>query len=228
MKKKLLLMGIAGGLITTTIIGGTLAATSIRSQTLTTQAQITVDNLSISLDSSEEEPEVYTISEISSDQSGESLVLPNSDIEYNQLVHNDGDYPVYIRVTIEKEWIGEFGEERQPDTSFIELSYDEEEWLAFPGLSLEAGRIAEDSMIFDLNPLVLYYRLPVEIGSDTSQILQSIHLSPQIDEEYSGAQISISVRAEAVQSFDASNSIPSEWGVFPTFDGVRIESISEE
>lgn len=122
-------MSIAGGLIMTTIIGGTLAATSIRSQTLTTQAQITVDNLAISLGTGENEAEYYTVSEISDEQLGNSVVLPNSDIEYNQLVYNDGDYPVYIRVVIEKSWMGEFGNESQPDSSYIELLYNEEDGL---------------------------------------------------------------------------------------------------
>ncbi|NTV78846.1 MAG: hypothetical protein HGA25_06865 [Clostridiales bacterium] len=211
MKKKLLLMSIAGGLIMTTIIGGTLAATSIRSQTLTTQAQITVDNLAISLGTGENEAEYYTVSEISDEELGNSVVLPNSDIEYNQLVYNDGDYPVYIRVVLEKSWMGEFGNESQPDSSYIELLYNEEDWFAFT---------TEYSTI-------LYYRKPVEIGGNTSQILDAIHLSPAIDEAYSGAQISISARAEAVQSYDAQNSIPSEWGVFPTFNGTTIESVSE-
>jgi hypothetical protein len=229
-KKKLILMGIAGGLIATTIIGGTLAATSIKSQTGNTEAEITVDNLSINLqDGAQNSVNELRETVSSNDLLEDTFVVPNASIEYNQLVHNSGDYPVYIRVTIEKAWSGEFVE-REPDLSYIELDYNTNDWIAFPSTSSQASLLEEGEESLDINPLVLYYKYPVTINNDTSQFLNTIHLSSMIDEAYSNAQISISVTAEAVQSLDAKNAIPSEWGVFPELggtDGTEILSISD-
>lgn len=221
-KRKLVLMGIAGMLITTTIVGGTLAATAVRSQTGNTEAVITVDDLSIQLaDSMVETDRFLVASDSSSGNSTGTIVVPNSTIEYSQCVQNTGSYPVYIRVTVLKQWQGDFAMEMEPDLSYITLNYNQNDWIAF----LPQQSIMEREEV--PNPLVLYYKYPVEVGGESSRFLNYIFLSPEIDQNYSNLQIAISVTAEAVQSLDGENSIPSEWGVFPIFSGTEITAINQ-
>ena len=222
MKRKLVLMGIAGILIATTLVGGTLAATAVRSQTGNTEAVITVDDLSIKLADSMVETDRFLVSSDSS--SGNStgyIVVPNSTIDYIQCVQNTGSCPVYIRVTVLKQWQGEFSMEAEPNLSYITLNYNHNDWI-----TLHPQQSIMD-MEEEPNPLVLYYKYPVEVGGKSSRFLNQIMLSPEINQDYANLQIAISVTAEAVQSLDAINSIPSEWGVFPVFNGTEITAINQ-
>ena len=210
MKKKLILMCIAGALVMTAVIGGTLAGfnTETKSKGVT---DITVSTLGIKMlgDSDSEEPDATAKAD------GKDIkVVPGGDtvIQHNIVNDVEGGYDLYTRVTIDKKW--------KDDSSL-----DPEKIRVYAGegdskKELLAGNTINNWVVWysDAEQVVMYYTKPLASGEATANFIDSISFSADMKNEYADAQVELAFSADAVQVIAAEDSIPSEWGVYPEFN----------
>lgn len=126
---------------------------------------------------------------------------------------NDGDMEAYVRVTVTKYWVDENGN-KIPDTNadLIKLTCNSDDWTTVQvDDNPFEGRTKNERQVF-------YYKKPLEQGAHTSDLLQSLKLSAQADNDYSGKRIYLEAKAEAVQYVPNEEelnerAILSAWGV---------------
>ncbi len=212
MKKKVMLMCIAGILACTAVIGGTLAGfhTEARQQGV---AQITTKSLSIEL-----QEKVSAEEAASAENAG-----PGDEIALVRNIVNDAEdgYELYTRVTIYKSWNRD-----DLDSSKLRLYRDGVE------LVTENAEAVNDSdwilWYADDEQVVMYYRKPLAVGECTSDILSSVQIDVDINNQYVNSKFAVEFEVDAVQKIAADQAIISEWGVYPVFDeNGNITSISE-
>ena len=214
MKRKLILMCVAGVLVMTAIIGGTLAGfnTSTESKGVT---NITVKELGITM--------VGTGTEANQQADSIGRGTPGGEVELVHSVTNnvEGGYTLYTRVTIDKKWTDE-----SLDPAKIRLyagSGDNK-------TELLAGTIVNDWIVWyaDDEQVIMYYTKPLAQGESSSNLIDAVSFDAQMDNSYAGKSAEISFSADAVQQIAAEDSIPSEWGVYPIIDdNGMITSIEE-
>ena len=204
MKKKLILMCVAGVLVMTAIIGGTLAGfnTSTESKGVT---NITVNALGIEMLGTNS----GNIAQASADD-----VKPGGEIELikNIQTNVDGGYTLYTRVTIDKKWSDE-----ELDASKIHLyvgSGDNK-------VELLAGVTVNNWIVWysDAEQVIMYYTKPLVQGEVSQNLIESVSFDEDMNNSYVGKEVMISFSADAVQTIAAEDSIPSEWGVYPVIAG---------
>lgn len=204
MKKKLILMCVAGVLVMTAIIGGTLAGfnTSTENKGVT---NITVKALGI---------EMLGTDNGNIAQASGGKAKPGGDMELVKNIQNnvDGGYTLYTRVTIDKKWSDE-----ALDASKIHLyvgSGDNK-------VELLAGVTVNDWIVWysDAEQVVMYYTKPLAQGESSTNLMETLSFDADMDNAYAGKEALITFSADAVQTIAAEDSIPSEWGVYPVFDG---------
>jgi len=204
MKKKLILMCVAGVLVMTAIIGGTLAGfnTSTESKGVT---NITVNALGIEMLGTNS----GNIAQASADD-----VKPGGEIELIKNIQNnvDGGYTLYTRVTIDKKWSDE-----ELDASKIHLyvgSGDNK-------VELLAGVTVNNWIVWysDAEQVIMYYTKPLVQGEVSQNLIESVSFDEDMNNSYVGKEVMISFSADAVQTIAAEDSIPSEWGVYPVIAG---------
>lgn len=199
MKKKYILMGVAAALITTTIIGGSLAAIQVNGEDV--RQDINTRSLSIELTGSgTAEGNLYL-----------ENAMPGGVIEKDIKIENTADTPLYARVTIRKYW-GDYGlgsieltKDYSKDTDKISLEVNGE-WLEDKNAS-DGGETS-----------VYYYRKPIEPGTEPVDILKSLKLDADLDNSYADKGIGLEVEAEAVQTYAAQDAMLSEWGIWADID----------
>lgn len=215
MKKKLILMCIAGMFATTTMIGGTLAGfnTSTQSKGVT---NITVKALGINMIGTGNEA-------ANSKQVNIEKGIPGEEMVFQQSVQNNVEegYTLYTRVTIDKKW-----DDSQLDASKIRLyagsGEDKQE--------LVEGKTINDWIVWysDAEQVIMYYTKSLAANAQSTDFINSISFETNMDNEYAAANASITIRADAVQEMAAAAAMPSEWGVYPVFDENGIISGIEE
>lgn len=199
MKKKYMLMGVAAALITTTIIGGSLAAIQVNGEDV--RQDINTRSLSIELTGSgTAEGNLYL-----------ENAMPGGVIDKDIKIENTADTPLYARVTIRKYWGDyesgsiELTKDYSKDTDKISLEVNGE-WLE----DKNAGDGGETS--------VYYYRKPIEPGTEPVDILKSLKLDADLDNSYADKGIGLEVEVEAVQTYAAQVAMLSEWGIWADID----------
>lgn len=212
MKKKIVLMSIAAVLTMTAIIGGTLAG--FNTQSRQGKTDITTKALGIDLVGDSIAVEAY---------------MPGAEVSVPYYVVNDVEdgYDLYTRVTIYKHW-DDFTLDadkislyvKGTDGKAVELTADEN------GGSVQVNnwfiQYADDEQI------ILYYARPLASGEATEHVLDSLVVDAKIDNTYANQKVILEIQADAVQKIAAESSIPSEWGVYPSFDeNGNIVSIAE-
>ena len=219
-------MGVAAALVTTTIIGGTLAATTYRDSTGEETAGITTKILSLSLAGNEESAyaeESYQIAE---------SIVPGQTISENRVITNDGDYAFFARVILYKTWDTMMKEIKAKDIGGDSVVYAAEQVKAFGG-SLSANNISIvpgdgwDVFYEDDEQMTLYYRNAVQPGEQTTSFLNELVVSPDSGNEYANQAIIVDVSVQAVQADAGEEAIAAVWGVFPTISGNVITDIQE-
>ena len=206
MKKKIILMGIAGAMVLTFIIGGTMAGFTAQSEQGKTD--IKTKQLGITLGDGEGVP-------LSDKPDDIEIRMPGEEVPAAYSVTNDVQegYDLYTRVTIYKYW------EDHPDELDPELIHlyagketDRQE--------LTAGTAVNGWLIWyaDAEQVIAYYTKPLATGEVTSNILDSISVSAEVDNSYTDKKVMLDITADAVQKAVAESSIPAEWGVYPEFD----------
>ena len=215
MKRKLILMCVAGVLVMTAIIGGTLAGfnTSTESKGVT---NITVKELGITM--------VGTGTE--ANQQEDSIgkgATPGGEVALQHSVTNnvEGGYTLYTRVTIDKKWNDE-----SLDPAKIRLYVGSGENKT----ELLAGTTVNDWIVWyaDAEQVIMYYTKPLAQGESSSNLIDAVSFDAQMDNSYAGKSAEISVSADAVQQIAAEDSIPSEWGVYPTIGEKGVITSIEE
>lgn len=221
-KRKLILMGVAGVLAMTAIIGGTLAGFNTQSEQGKTD--ITTRSLGIEL----------TGKSVRMDE--EKLVtdtyMPGTEVNLPYYVTNNVEegYDLYTRVTIDKYW--EQKENGELDPAKIRLytrNADGTLTELTAGDGAEAVRTNDWFVQYaDEEQVILYYARPLAAGEQTGNVLDCLVVDAEAGNEYTNQRIVLEVRADAVQKIAAESSIPSEWGVYPEFDtDGNIVSIAE-
>lgn len=204
MKKKLILMCVAGVLVMTAIIGGTLAGfnTSTENKGVT---NITVKALGI---------EMLGTDNGNIAQATGGKARPGGDMELVKNIQNnvEGGYTLYTRVTIDKKWSDE-----TLDASKIHLYVGSGD----SKVELLAGVIINDWIVWysDAEQVVMYYTKPLAQGESSTNLMETLSFDADMDNTYAGQEALITFSADAVQTIAAEDSIPSEWGVYPVFDG---------
>jgi len=213
-KKKLILMCIAGALVMTGVIGGTLAGfnTETKSKAVT---DIKVNTLGIDMlgDSDSEEPDATTKAD------GKDIkVVPGGDTVIQHNIKNDveGGYDLYTRVTIDKKWA---------DSKKENVSLDPEKIRVYAGTDdskqeLLAGVTVNDWIVWysDAEQIVMYYTKPLASGETTANFIDSLSFATDMNNDYADEKVELAFSADAVQVIAAEDSIPSEWGVYPEFN----------
>ena len=118
MRKKYLLMVIAGALVLATMIGGTLAALNVKSEEAAT-ADISIKSVGVTI--YDEQTPLGTLTEEKTTE-----IVPGTDVAMARKVVNsvsDG-YDVYVKVVIYKNWEID-GEQLYPETGAADLLYVE-------------------------------------------------------------------------------------------------------
>lgn len=202
MKKKIVLMSIAAVLAMTAIIGGTLAGFNTQSEQGKTD--ITTKALGIDLIGESIEVDAY---------------MPGAEVSIPYYVINDVEdgYDLYTRVTIYKYW-----DDLTLDANKISLYVKDANGNAVELTTDENGGTVQVNNWFiqyaDDEQIILYYAKPLASGEATENVLDSLIVDAKIDNAYADKKIIVEVQADAVQKIAAESSIPSEWGVYPSFD----------
>lgn len=203
MKKKLMLMCVAGVLVMTAIIGGTLAGFNTSTENRGV-SNITVKALGI---------EMLGTGNGNTAQAGGVKAKPGGEMELVKNIQNnvEGGYTLYTRVTIDKKWSDD-----TLDASKIHLYVGSGENRT----ELTAGITVNDWIVWyaDEEQVVMYYTRPLEPGETSTNLLETLSFDADMDNAYAGKEALISFSADAVQTIAAEDSIPSEWGVYPVFD----------
>lgn len=203
MKKKLILMSVAGILVMTAVIGGTLAG--FQTESAQGKTDITTKSLGIALDEETLVADNY---------------MPGAEVEMPYCVTNSvkEGYDLYTRVTLYKYW----KDEPELDAEKIHLYTKDASGNAVELKASEDGQIVQINDWFiqyaDSEQIVLYYAKPMAAGDVTDNVLDTLIVDASVNNAYAGKEIVVEVIADAVQKIAADASIPSEWGVYPTFD----------
>lgn len=222
MKKKLILMGIAGALVVTTIISGSLAL--VRTST-SGQATSDVSTKDITIAIYEDGKEAVS-DNIIVDTKVPGEEIPKKLTIKNTLDENIG-YDTYVRVVIYKTW----GEMTPSETGDSDVFIKKSSLDQLKQIDLKFGDSTNWYFISNdpaKEETVLYYKLPLKPGESTEPFLQSVKISETLNNEYAGKSILLEMDVDAVQKNDGVNAISSAWGVTVTTDkDGKITSIAE-
>ncbi len=228
MKKKLILMGLAGVCVVTAIVGGTLASQNASTKD-TALAEITTKELSIAIYSNDTD-----VSQNVQNVQAKAILVPDKmlmpgtvidekntyGINLPLYVVNDaaGGYDTYIKVHIYRTWLDE------NDKKLSELNMNagaEDAGIVMAGWSDKWIYSADESTNEDI---VLYYTEPVKAGDKTDDFLKSITVNENLGNNYADKHVGFEVEADAVQALPAEDNqvnadgIMSAWGMEVTFE----------
>ena len=214
-------MIIAAVLTMTAVIGGTLAGFNTQAGKKGV-ANISVDAVGIALN----ESTPVSVPEIA----------PGERVDMGRFVTNTENYPMYIRVTIDRKWIPT---DACPEVEALDPKYIELFGMGTGGLfnlmekavEIQAGETINGWIVLnaDAEQIVMIYNAPVAPNGVTGEFLDAVGLNgPGVTSDYAGASYTIDITADAVQSTAADKSMVAEWGLYPTIDGDGfITSITE-
>lgn len=204
MKKKLLLMCIAGALVMTAVIGGTLAGDVKRTDE---QSVAGIEVYDFAIDVSGTGIEDGATSGV---VSLEAAAAPGGKVIIERSIKNSGNYDLYARIVINKKW------KIDKSAESIKLLFgDTTNWIT----------AANDS-----EQVIMYYTLPITKDAEVKLPLTGIQFDSSLNNDYAGKSVNIDISVDAVQAAVAKDSMLSEWGVLPVFDEVettKIKGITE-
>ena len=250
MNKRYILMGFAGLLAITTVIGGTMAAFETRTEKPGVSV-ITTKNLDIGIFCNKREV-------IKNEDSGlvSFCIKPETDYCMPGTVITGGNakgvtlpleiinktnsgYGAYIRVRIYKTWmdndndnvvkrsflnkLGSKLENRQSDKKgFMPLPNNGNGGVLLSGWNNGRWIEAEDN---DEENITLYYKYILEPGSSTDVFLDRIAFNEYLNNDFANKKVQFEIEADAVQALsdDSINkaAIESAWGMNATFASIN-------
>ncbi len=233
MKKKYLLMLTVALMVSTVLIGGTLAALNITTETGIGAATVDISVKDIGITINKEGIIKSGTEQIKTSPGG---TYPCHYNVVNQLKAGSGSaYDVYTKVVMYKSWYSSNGEYMDtqwegfyPDTLTFSGNYGND----VNYVNLKPGEITENGWLVqyvDREQIILYYTKPISQGKSSTNFLDGIIFSNQMGNNYAGAHYSLEFEVTAVQANNSKDAIAAEFGVFPRFDSDgTIISISEE
>lgn len=212
-------MGIAGALVVTTMIGGSLALVRTSSSGQAT-SDITTKDLGIGIyeDNTEAiDGEIILKTKVPGETVSKNLVIKNTKT-------TDTGYDTYVRVTIYKTW-GEMSDSQ--NKIFIKDSSLEQLDQIILGISQDPNWYL--STVASTNEeTVLYYKVPIKPGESTTPFLNSIKIDESLGNKYADKSILLDIDADAVQVIDGVDAISSAWGISVSVNNLgEITSIAE-
>lgn len=218
MKRKYILMGFAGLLCASTVIGGTLAALN-ESTDEGAKAEISVKTIEIETTGTATQTEEIT-----------NKAMPGGRYETPMNVYNsatDG-YDLYAKVEIYKYWNDAEG---NLDSSVATIETGDASYAYVDGSIAGAEtnaygfEVVNDWLVqyADEEQIVLYYTKP--LSSDTNSahhastnFMDAIAFDSSIGNEYADQTLMLEYVITAVQANNGEAAMASEWGMFPVFD----------
>lgn len=193
MKKRILLLSAAAVLVTLTIVGGTLAATSAAGNVATNQ--MAAQTLAVNISDS------YTIDA--------GKLMPGDELDSKAtsfVVQNTAQTPAYVRVTVKKYWTDSEtnAKNTELDSDLLNLSVSGSWITAQGGMAFSSGETD-----------VFYYSAPVAAGEGISLPLK-ILIGKEADDKYVNKGIQLDVTVEAVQFVSGDNELNAN-GILSTF-----------
>lgn len=193
-------MCIAGALVMTAVIGGTLAGMNKETDEESV-AEITVNSFGIGvtgtgIGENGEESKVISL---------DAAAAPGGTVTIERSIENNGSYDLYARIVINKKW------EVDKSAETIQLVFD-------PELVKNWINPYEATMSKDDEQIILYYTLPITKDAEVKLPLTGIQFDSSLNNDYAGKSVSIDISVDAVQAAVVKDSMLSEWGVFPTID----------
>lgn len=197
MKKKYIVMVVACILALTAVIGSTVAAPT-RSADKKGNTTVDIKDLDVAL-----------AGMLVGDSKEETVTaMPGQTIEFGEensyFVTNEEDYEAYVRVTIDKQWVGN---EDKLDGKMISLNWTDDV-------------IAADWIVFDSSDeqVILYYNKKLAKDAFTSVFLTGVSFDASMDNAYTDKTANITVTVDAVQAAVVKDAMLAEWGVLPEID----------
>lgn len=218
MKKKYLLMGIAGVFVLSTMIGGTLAALD----TATTEgatADISVKSIGVAVNGTMGSDVVDGTVELASG------MVPGGECACAYNVSNDttDGYDIYVKVEIYKYWMDE---ETTLESKYDNIYYQyEDNHVEYPQ-ELDTEYLAGNGWLVqyaDEEQIVLYYTKPLKASgnvqeSTSTNFMDGISFDARMGNQYADKQLKLEYVVTAVQANNSSDAMAAEWGMFPVFD----------
>lgn len=221
MKKKYLLMGVAGALVVSTMIGGTLAALD----TATTEgakAEISVKSIGVSVNQADGASTVDGSVEIKNG----AVPGGNYECSYNVSNTESEGYDIYVKVAIYKYWEDEEGIlESKYDSIYYDCADGSEKGKTYPQ-ELEENYLTENGWLVqyaDEEQIVLYYTKPLKATDNTlentsTNFMDGISFDPALGNAYANKELKLDYEITAVQANNSEAAMAAEWGMFPIFD----------
>lgn len=219
MKKKYLLMGIAGVCVFSAMIGGTFAALNVGTSEGVT-ADISVKSIAVAVEGAAGKETV------SGDVELTSAVLPggNSECSYNVSNAAADGYDIYVKVEINKQWLDDAAELEADGCDNIYYKKGNEN-IVYPQ-GLNGSYLSENGWLVqyaDEEQLVLYYTRPLKASknaneSTSTNFMDGISFDAAMGNEYAKKQLKLAYKVTAVQGNNSSAAMAAEWGMFPVFD----------
>lgn len=226
MKKKIILMSVAAVLAMTAIIGGTLAGFNTQSE----QGKTDITTKSLGIDLTDVTGGSFNLDDQTLTATAK---MPGSEVAMSYAITNNvaEGYSLYARVTVYKYWEDIQNADleadkitlyvKDADGNNVELAQDE----ATDGMTRVNDwfiQYADDEQI------ILYYAKPLAAGESTGNVMDSLVIDQKVGNAYTNQNIVVEIEADAVQQIAAESAMPSEWGVYPSFDeNGNIVSIAE-
>lgn len=121
------------------------------------------------------------------DENGQTLpadagidVIPGTEVIRRVCVHNKGNVPVFVRVRVEQVLTAADSTKDSLDPDRITLALDENRWVESDGY--------------------YYYYRSLRPGEKSVPLFTAVQFSPQMGNEYMGAQLELALMGQAVQS----------------------------
>ena len=211
MTKKIILMVIAGVLVLTTMIGGTLAAFQANSSQGI--SNITTKDLDIFISDKGNTEETIDSKNYKSDV---YKAMPGSKMDENLTIAfaSSQNYDSYVRAIVYKAW------GKTDADSVFQKSFDH-------SLDIQSIKIIpekeEDWIIVneDDETVVMYHKKPLSMEGikETTKFIDEIAISMNLDNQYADKSFVIEASVDAVQAIGGSDAIKSAWGVTASLDG---------
>ena len=131
--------------------------------------------------------------------------MSGDEIKDRVYVENKRDHSLYTRVAVTKYWVNKDNEKMvDADASKLKLiTEDTSKWI-----------IIDDADNSNSEIVYFYYKLPLEKGGKTTNLVDAIKISHEIKNgEYADYRIHIAYDADAIQSIAGAEAALSEWGV---------------
>jgi len=197
LKNKYVLLGLAALIVSTGLIGGSLAAINAVGDPATERLE--APTLKVNID--------YVASGVAEIAEKNGSYMPGDTLDCSGFdVSNTAQVPLYARVTVTKYWIDQKGEKNNAlDAHLIEMSTNETGWLR--ANEVLRGNSGETEVYYLARPLA---------SGETAKLPLDLKISEKLTNSFAGAQIAVKASVDAVQYVEGQNEL-NAGGILATF-----------